>query len=573
MKRTQVTLPATAEKRKFNIHPKLLFDVIFRQAGSLAKAILEGIMNSVDAKASKCEIYFDEGGKSLTIVDDGSGIVEKKHIETFFETFGQPHDESEGKVFGTFRMGRGQMFAYGVNKWRTGPWQMIVDAKNRGLDYDLIKQPRSVKGCEIVIELYDPLSPSEYQSTEDLIRKWAKYAPIPVTWNGDDIQVDPDTEKWDHETDEAYIKLNKTGVLSLYNLGVHTMDIAQYHYGTGGAVVTKKQIKVNFARNDVQSDCPVWKKILPFIKQKANEKNLRSSALDDAGRSSLARQLLSGELSWSDIYNAKLVTAVNGRQFTLDSLRYPYRYGDKLTVCKRNDPLGDKIFQQRLAFVIADETLDRFNVKTLKQLETKIKKSNSDFRMATVVDFASITKGMNRDQILLEDSEIKPSERIWKDVADTLLYALDRCFPNKTSRHRRRLAIGVGPAHGWTDGMSYIALSRGFLSKLHFNLQGVCALTHLVLHEMCHDEPDTAEHAHTHEFYEQFHEADRYHGEAVAKGFRRLTACIKRHSRSKKIPADLLRVLDTEHTLQQAKEEARKKRPKKIVVVIPRKVG
>lgn len=548
--------------------------MIFRQAGSLAKAILEGIMNSVDARATECRIYLNEDNSQLTIVDDGSGIIKKQHIEKFFETFGQPHDEKEGKIFGTFRMGRGQMFAYGVNKWRTGPWQMLVDAKNRGLDYDLIKQPRTIKGCEILIELYNKLSPSDEQETETRIRQWAKYAPINVFWNDDQLSVDPADEKWDHETDEAYIRLNKTGALSLCNLGIHTMDIAQYHYGTGGVVVTKQQIKVNFARNDVQSDCPVWKKILPFVKAKANEKNLKSPSLDDAGRSALARQLLSGELNWYEINDAKLVTAVNGRQFGLDILSNAYRYGGKLTVCEKNDPLGDKIFQQRLAFVVADETLDRFNVKTLKQLEAKFRKLNRDYEMADVVDFDTLTAGMDRNYQLLNDKDIRPSERVWMDVAASMAYTLDQCFPNRSvTRPWRKIAVGNGPADGWTDGSSYIALNRGFLKKLHFTLQSVVDLKSLVLHEMCHDDSDTDSHVHSHEFYEEYHTADIHSGNAVAKGFRSLVTAVKRFSRKKTIPADLLRILDVEHQLAVAKEEARAKRKKKVTVYVSRRAG
>jgi len=37
-----------AEQRKFQMHEKLLLDVIKRQAGTLQKAVLEGVMNSED---------------------------------------------------------------------------------------------------------------------------------------------------------------------------------------------------------------------------------------------------------------------------------------------------------------------------------------------------------------------------------------------------------------------------------------------------------------------------------------------------------------------------------------------
>jgi hypothetical protein len=49
------------ETRAFQIdHNKLLLDVIRRQAGTLSKAILEGVMNAVDAGATRCDISIDE---------------------------------------------------------------------------------------------------------------------------------------------------------------------------------------------------------------------------------------------------------------------------------------------------------------------------------------------------------------------------------------------------------------------------------------------------------------------------------------------------------------------------------
>ena len=104
------------ETRHFRIdHNKLLLDVIRRQAGSLTKAIMEGVMNAVDAGATRCDISVT--ADTVTITDDGKGFASKKEIQEWFEVFGAAHSEEEAKTFGTFRMGRGQMFAYGVNKW------------------------------------------------------------------------------------------------------------------------------------------------------------------------------------------------------------------------------------------------------------------------------------------------------------------------------------------------------------------------------------------------------------------------------------------------------------------------
>ena len=44
-----------------------------------------------------------------------------------------------------------------------------------------------------------------------------------------------------------------------------TMEIPQYKLGCGGEVVSKQQLKVNFARNDIQHDCPIWKVVKKFV--------------------------------------------------------------------------------------------------------------------------------------------------------------------------------------------------------------------------------------------------------------------------------------------------------------------
>ena len=128
------------ESRQIKTHPQLLLDVITRQAGTISKAMLEGVMNSVDAKATRCDITLTN--TSLVIDDDGNGFRSRDEIVQFFETFGTPHTEAEGKVYGTFRMGRGQIFAFGSNVWRTGDFRMAVDIKRRGFDYDLETLPR-----------------------------------------------------------------------------------------------------------------------------------------------------------------------------------------------------------------------------------------------------------------------------------------------------------------------------------------------------------------------------------------------------------------------------------------------
>jgi len=511
-------MPATAKKpaaetRRFGMHPKLLLDVIQRQAGSLAKAILEGVMNSVDAGAKVCRIEIAEN--MVVIEDDGKGITKRKEIETFFETFGAPHEDTEGKTYGTFRMGRGQMFAFGKNRWRTGPFEMKVDVKKDGLDYELREMPEGNKpGCRIEIELYDPLYPGDLAETERTIKKWTRYTPkVEVYINGEKVNVDPAEEKWDHVTPEAYIRLTDTGSLSVYNLGVHTMDLGSYRFGSGGLIITKERLKVNFARNDVQSDCEVWKKIKPFVEKKSEEKAVKKKQLNDGQRQRLTDLVVQGNPP-PDAKNIKLFTSVTGRHFSAQELNDSIaKYNKKITACNQGNQIGDRLFQQKVAFVMSAETLERFGKTLERVVDYAWGLLDRGYRndKPTVVAFTELAGDLNDDFQILDSKDWKANEKVWMDLAGRCVGELAGGW-REWYETRRRLVVGVSTgANGWTDGQTYIALDRAFLAGLKFDVQGFVELGRLLLHELCHHEPDTASHVHGAEFYEAFHDKARDH--------------------------------------------------------------
>lgn len=90
---TAVDKSPQGENRSFRMHPALLWSVIQSQAGTPEKALLEAVMNAVDAGATFCEVKVDELGYSVR--DDGRGFQSRNEIEDFFETFGTPHKEGD----------------------------------------------------------------------------------------------------------------------------------------------------------------------------------------------------------------------------------------------------------------------------------------------------------------------------------------------------------------------------------------------------------------------------------------------------------------------------------------------
>ncbi len=124
---------------------------------------------------------------------------------------------------------------------------MAVDIKGRGLDYLLKEGLPKRDGVEIRASFYEKLTTYELQSFEKEIEDLVRYFQIPVYLNGERISKDPLKEKWTHETDDAWIKLNPSGrVLTLYNLGMKVTDYGSYKFGVGGVVVTKPGATLTF---------------------------------------------------------------------------------------------------------------------------------------------------------------------------------------------------------------------------------------------------------------------------------------------------------------------------------------
>ncbi len=518
-----------AEKRTFKMHARLLYDTIFSQAGTLSKAILEGVMNSVDAKATKCEIVLSD--QSVRIIDDGMGFQSREEIEKNFEVFGQPHAESEKKTYGRFRMGRGQLLAYGVNVWTTNTFQMRVDAKNDGLDYELTDLEEARPGCEVQIALYDALEMHRKRIIEEELEEWVKWTLIPATLNGKIISTNAATSKnWTEETDDAWIELNERSELRLYNQGIHVQSFPKNRYGVGGDVVTKLPFQVNFARNEVMSTCPVWGRLLPLIDRRATERASKNPALDDAGRQALLKRFAAGKLPEDLAHRSQIITAVTGRHYAIPRVA-DSRFGYRISFAELGSPIGDKLHRQCSAFIVADKVLKDARLSREEFLE-KLKEVDEYGPTRTYVPFEQLSATLNTTYTLLDTKQLTPRERYWLALLDSgsrilstgmaavhaKLDAGDDSPLNprtlatsyrEAAAAERRLCLGIGPANGWTDGVTYIALNREFVASQSLELQGFTVMGLLLIHEYCHLVPDIGSHDHDQAFYESFHDMSR----------------------------------------------------------------
>jgi hypothetical protein len=529
-----------AETRRLVAHEKLLIDVIKRQAGTLKKAILEGTMNSIEAGATKIDIKFvaersqDRANPNpafLSIYDDGIGIKTKEELEKHFETFGQPHESTENVIWKQFRMGRGQMFAFGKNTWRTSTFQMVVDIDKTELDWSLMENLESVDGCKIDIELYkNPLDDGIFNSIKSFkeeVKEQVRFVKIPVYFNDELISVNPITLNWDYEDDDAYYKFTDTSNLMFYNLGVYVMSKTIKEAGVGGIIVSKKQLIVNFARNDIQSTCLVYKNINKVIQtNKIKKMNKQSASMSADNRMNVLCDLRDAALDYYEVIGKRIFRTAQNKWLSWNMIM---KDGRPWCFAPLGDRIADKGMEMGVALCFDDKVIDelgysgplneffdwlwsdfieRESVYKHHYFSDCIKREldilRNNFLMYDNTD--SITDGMDYRKLkdmFNEEYKIVPYEKLTKSekrVLDHLNHL--HCWED------RKIKIGISTvAQAWTDGATYITFDRKWLNEGNLHSESfLLKLFTVGCHELAHDVETTGTHHHGEEFYEKYYE-------------------------------------------------------------------
>ena len=502
-----------AETRKFNTHEKLLVDVITRQAGSVEKAILEGVMNSIEAGSSSVAVTLTSS--LLTIKDNGRGFRTRQEIEKWFETFGQPHEESEGKRWAEFRMGRGQLFAFGKNRWRTNTFMMLVDIK-KSMDYDLHEGLANQPGCMVEVQFYEPLTANAIHWLTNAISDQVRYVDVPITVNG--AMVNIHKTEWDPKlsSEDANIVLGVKTSLRVYNMGVYVRDYQSHQFGVTGVIVSKKALKVNFARNDIMADCPVWRRIKKVIDSTDKlEFMLNKERLSEHERQFILDKYLAGEIEIKALEHCRLFKDVSGYAHSLLSIcNGEYKVW---SMAKKGDRVADMLMQMKKALILDKDELEQFlpccdNGK----LETLFKDLYRG--MIPYVSFEKLSKDVDSRHTLIPENDWRPTELSWLELINSMDYRIrwsvramnDLCYGRSEWRKAR---IGMSASSlAWTDGKNFIAFDRAYLARTPFldkygaiNVTSVTAIACTLAHEMAHD-GDSTRQVHSPEFYELYHD-------------------------------------------------------------------
>jgi hypothetical protein len=513
---------STKQKRTLKMHPKLLLDVIGRQAGTLDKAMLEGIMNAIEAMNAlkmnggqcheeKIYVTYEKTETSGTIVikDFGKGITTEEEIENFFETFGTPHDENEHKIYAQFRMGRGQMFNFGKNTWRTGTFELVVDVMNNGLDWELKNDLPYVDGCHITIECL-----------KEATKNQVEFVDVPIIFNGEKINTPASECNWDFEDDFAYYLFNIGDKLKVYNLGVYVRE----RWETKGIIVSKQQLKLNFPRNDVMADCPIFYHITDVVRKNVVNKAEKKTynRLSENERRAILKNVRDGVQKFQEIKGSRILQTAQDKYISFLMFlnnKQPW------TIARVGDRMADKAIQMGSHTVFAREMLDAMNysgedkdffgwlIRTL--IDSNVTETEDGY-LNTEFDYylkerknELLNKSKSFETLSKVTSETRrsikyiPTNKLTR-VEKRVLSVLDdfQCWDNR----QFRFGISNGSA-AWTDGHSYITIDREWFKRLRLSWDcDIARLFGILAHELAHDDDTSMTDIHGEDFYENYHD-------------------------------------------------------------------
>ncbi|KKI36136.1 DNA mismatch repair protein MutL [Burkholderia vietnamiensis] len=527
----------------FELDPEIIHHVIHSQAGSIGKAIIELLMNSVDARATTVRLSMTKDG--FTCSDDGTGFASRADVIRYFGRFGTPHKEGDA-TYGRFRLGRGQIMAHASTIWHSNAWEMTVDTQTMGYHYDLEEPESAQAGCVITGRWYDRLSDSELMSAVQEIRDLVRYTPISVELNGRIITRDPRTERWDAEDDFAWYRAKEDGAVSIYNQGVLVRHDPGHMWGAGGLIVSKRAIALNVSRTEIlRKTCPVWKAIAKQFSTLADDvrSRLGEHRKTEASREKSARALLAGDPNIVEIYRKEeVITLLPGkRHVTMETFlrncdySHNKKQGNRFTVVEDgfDVPKGEAIAREGIAVVVHPQTLDRFGCYNAQDLLDCVNRIHTNIRedvarnrtrfwgrlaLPELVAFATLRDAFVERTLLVTERNALDKEtlRAWKALRTILhhyaavLTGGERYYNSSAAtRGGKSFQILLGQsntAEAWTDGETYIALTIDVVKRLTAApLQAAAYIFALVEHEIAH-EGDSLDCGHDDAFHRRFHD-------------------------------------------------------------------
>jgi hypothetical protein len=498
---------------------QLIHQTIYNQAGSVEKALLEYIMNSIDAKATEIHIDINDNGIQYSILDNGDGFGDanysreekEKCIDEVFGYLGFDHgaEDENYRVYGKFGIGRAQLWAFSKNSWHTHDMTMDVDIKNNGLSYDIQQVDEFIDGCKITGEFYDKISLNDILLIKKELAKFAAFAPIDVYFNGKIINKRMNALKNHLNVKGVIVELKPSSALRVYNQGIFVKEIPNYLFGTGGTICSEigYPFQLNAARNDVlQSNCKLWKSLKSALNIKLNTES-KKVILTDGLRISLLNRVAIGDYGDKDEYLTKpLIKMITNKYISLRSILINK---ETITVTEdRGSQKAENLHNSNVAKVLLSDftealaTDDAGLIEILTEIASTAKYKRFNIKPANMVKpYAELAKDICSDKSIIDQKLLTKRQKIFLESINIVSVQNGLC----NLRDHRKILLGKSKtADAWTDGRSFIAINQKLLDDIDNSAGYILKICNIIVHEYNHDDDNSD--LHSFDFYKSFHD-------------------------------------------------------------------
>ncbi|RKD87658.1 sensor histidine kinase [Halopiger aswanensis] len=480
------------------------------QMADLTDAIREAVQNGIDSPNSTRVLVSVSPERSI-IVDDGAGVdLESTEGKRNLSVLGAgTKQRADDETIGEWGIGKGAIIAKGaVRIWShsralhfdyrdqrtTGPW-----ADSSGREGNVVETEHSLGGVLVEIDHYegevpDPESYRWHRYVRDLRKRFAyvhSQTDVDVIINGESAARGDPREAISEtsgpsitrETDDAVIALEHTSHegLEIYSNGLYVTTSREY--GVSGVVVSKGNLTLNFARNDIQSGCDRWERIEQTLEETRDElyDEVPDDRLDDESREVMVEQMFSGSSS-TDWTNRSLFQLANESRISLTRIQAAPEIGWIESAEKGADKLVER------GYVVLD-TSD----PATKRLREYTDRDDADLELPSSFDVGEraeaegVWTGYN---CIDDESQLNADQRRYLLFARVLATELGI---------DREIYYGEASADAWTDGRTYIAITDSAVSSRQREVW-MHDLYLVLLHEAAHETASTDQPSHGHHF-------------------------------------------------------------------------
>lgn len=490
----------------------LLLSVIKDQASDLEHGWREAITNGIDAPNSDLvQAWFNEEFSIIADNGDGcdlSGEYGAKLLTNLAET---SKDRDDDTTIGQFGIGKGQIIAKGRTTFISQGTALHFDINEWGINdavyettldnaVDFLKGHNTEwadhveKGIEkhnggmtVVVSHYDDETPNasykwdEYESrVKDRYTYISLAQDVTVEINDepvskDEIDVDDSQRSLTKHTSldaggEVIIGLthNVSGEIDVYSNGVYVKSVSRR--GFGGAIVTTKNLDLNFARNDIKSGCERWNEINTLIDESALEicESIPTDRLNNKARRFVTSQMGEDSETFETWRDEPVFKMTNDTKVSANEIEQ-----------------NGEVAYENGSTDITDGILERESTIILDTSDDASRRFKDHFEGSTVdvdrfdVDGRGDEHNLTATHDRLDTSDLTPRQRQRMVVGQELVRRMDK---------NREVYWGESDtSHAWTDGYTYIVVTDTAADKSKW-IGWVSQLFQTVSHELAHDE-------------------------------------------------------------------------------------